>query len=143
VTHKRYAHRVGPRPRRIIKLVGLAAIGVVLGLAIHRCYRHFRGIKVCLHNVDSRPLRATDVVVRSRFSSRSYQIGDLTPGDTACVWVKANDEAGVITTFRTPSGASKVIELDGYVEQSYSGYISAEVTVEGEPTIDQDIDYFF
>lgn len=130
------------RAKRIIKLIGLATVSVVVGLALHRCYRHFRGIEVCLRNVDSRPLRSGEVAVRTSISTRLYAIGDLAPGDTACAWVKADNEASIDATFTTPSGAAKVIPLNGYIEPGYSGWLSAAVTAEGARTIDEDIDLF-
>jgi hypothetical protein len=130
------------RAKRILSWVGVAAVVVVLGLVVHRCYRHFRGIEVCLRNVDSHPLQSGEVAVRSSDSTRSYAIGDLAPAETACVWVKATNEASVDVTFTRPSGARKVIPLHGYIEPGYSGWISAEVTVDGARTIKEDIDFF-
>jgi hypothetical protein len=128
--------------RRIIKLAVLAWVSLVVGLVLHRCYRHFRGIEVCLHNVDTQPLHAGQVTVRSRVSARGYAIGDLTPAASSCVWVNADNEAAVEVTFTLPSGAPKVIPLNGYIEPGYSGWISAEVTAEGARSIKQDIDPF-
>ncbi len=127
---------------RIIKLVLLAALTVVVVLVLRGCYRHFRGIEVCLRNVDSQPLRSGVVAVRSSISTRTYAVGDLSPADKTCVWVNADNEASVDVTFTTQSGAPKVIPLNGYIEPGYSGWISADVTADGARTINKDIDFF-
>jgi hypothetical protein len=127
---------------RIIKSVALAALTLVVALVLHRCYRHFRGIEVCLRNVDGQPLGSGQVAVRSSISNRTYPIGDLAPGDKTCVWVKADNEASVDVTFTTPSGAAKVMPLNGYIEPGYSGWISADVAADGARSINEDIDFF-
>jgi hypothetical protein len=81
-------------------------------------------------------------MVKSSLSTRSHRVGDLFPDETACVWVKADNEASIELTFMAPDGASKVIPLHGYFEPGESGWISAEVTVEGSRTIDSNIDPF-
>ncbi|MBL0216568.1 MAG: hypothetical protein IPQ07_22130 [Myxococcales bacterium] len=133
---------MAPRVRLIIKLAVLATVSLVVGLVLHRCYRHLRGIEVCLENVGSQPLRSGQVAVRSSISTRTFPVGDLTPAASACVWVEADNEAHVDVTFTLPSGALKVIPLHGYIEPGYSGWISAEVTSEGARSIKQDIDFF-
>ena len=115
---------------------------MVVGFVLHRCYRHLRGIEVCLSNVDTQPLRSGEVAVRSSLSTRTYPVGDLAPAASACIWVKADNEASVDVTFILTSGAPKVIPLNGYIESGYSGSISAEVTGEGARSIKADIDFF-
>jgi hypothetical protein len=127
------------RAKRIIKLVGLAAVSVVVGLVLHQCYQHYRGIEVCLRNVDSKPLRAGEVAVRSSISTRLYWVGDLAPGDRACVWVKPDNEASVDVTFTTQAGKAKVMPLNGYVEQTNRGWISADVASDGAQNVREDI----
>jgi hypothetical protein len=128
--------------KRILKFVGLAALSVVVGLLVHRCYRHFRGIEVCLRNVDSRPLRRGEVAVRSDMSTTLYAIGDLAPAETACVWVKGASEASIDVTFTMPAGEVKVMPLNGYVEQSYSGWISADVAADGARNVQENIEFY-
>jgi hypothetical protein len=130
------------RADRIIKLVVMAAVVVVVGLMLHRAYRHFRGIEVCVRNVDNQPLRSGEVTVTSSLSTRRYSIGDLSPAGRSCVWVKADNEAGVDVTFAIPGDKSKTIPLDGYIEPGYSGSISAEVTAQGARDIKRDIEPF-
>jgi hypothetical protein len=127
---------------RIVKLVVLAAAAVAAAFLLHRVYRHFRGIEVCVRNVDSQPLRSGEVAVRTRRTARQYQLGDLGQGNKACVWVKADNEASVDVTFKTRNGESKVIPLHGYIEPGYSGWISAEVTAEGARDIKHDVDLY-
>jgi hypothetical protein len=130
------------RAERIIKLVVVAAVAVVVALVLHRCYRHFRGIEVCLRNVDTQPLHSGEVAVRSSISTRSYSVGDLAPASTACIWVSTDNEASVDVTFTTSNGASKVIPLNGYIEPGYSGWISAEVSADGARDVKDDIDLY-
>jgi hypothetical protein len=80
--------------------------------------------------------------VRSSISTRTFPVGDLAPASEACVWVNADSEASVDVTFKMPSGAEKAIPLNGYIEQGYSGWISAEVTPEGARSIKKNIDMF-
>lgn len=127
---------------RIIKVVAFAALTLVVAQVLHRCYRHFRGIEVCLRNVDGQPLGSGQVSVRSSISTRTYPVGDLAPGDKSCVWVKADDEASVDVTFTTPGGTATAMPLNGYIEPGYSGWISAEVTVAGARSIKENIDFF-
>jgi len=124
----------------IIKLLVLATVVLVAGLVLHRCSRHFRGVEVCLHNVDSQPLRSGEVAVRSSLSTRLFEVGDLAPSATACVWVKADNEASVDVTFAMPGRAPEVIQLDGYIEPGYSGSISAEVTGDGARSVKNNVE---
>jgi hypothetical protein len=127
---------------RIIKFVVLAAVVVGVGLVLHRVYRHFRGIEVCVRNVDNQPLRSGEVNVTSSLSTRRYSIGDVAPSNKSCVWVKADNEASVDVTFAIPGNKSKTIPLDGYIEPGNSGSISAEVTAEGARDIKRDVDLY-
>jgi hypothetical protein len=120
----------------------LLAIAVPVTLALRLCYRHSRGIEVCLHNVDSEPLHAGIVAVSSDVAPRMYTLADLAPNATVCVWVEPEGEASIDVTFRLPTGASKPILLDGYVESGYTGSISADVTASGARAIKRDIDFF-
>lgn len=115
---------------------------MVVGLVLHRVYRHFRGIEVCVRNVDDQALRSGEVTVTSSLSTRRYSIGDLRKGRKACAWVKADNEASVAVTVKTPNGTSKVIPLHGYIEPGYSGWISAQVTADGARDIKHDIDFY-
>ena len=123
-------------------MVVLAAVIVLAGLVLRRCSRHVRGIEVCVQNVDRQPLRSGEVAVKSSLSTRRYTIGDLAQAHRACVWVKADKEASVDVTFKTPNGTSRVIPLSGYIEPGYSGWISAEVTGEGARSVHDDIDVY-
>lgn len=125
-----------------IKLLVLGGLLMVLALALHQCYRHFRGIEVCVHNVGTQTLRSSKVVVTSSISTRAYAVGDLPRDDTTCVWVKADSEASVDFRFTAPSGVSKATPLNGYIEPGYSGWISADVTVDGARAIEQKFDSF-
>jgi hypothetical protein len=126
---------------RIIRIVLLTAVAVIVALMARRCYRQSRGIEVCLHNVDTRPLRSGEVTVTSSRSTRRYAVGELAPRATGCVWVKADDEASVDVTFTTTSGAPITSQLDGYIEQGYWGWISADVAADGAREIKQDLHY--
>ena len=130
------------RTKRIIKTVALSALAALATFVLYRCYRHLRGIEVCLHNVDSQPLRSVEVSAESSISTRWFAVGTLEPDETSCVWVKADHEATVRATFMTPSGTVTVVPLAGYVEQGYSGWISADVTAGGGRSIEQAIDFF-
>jgi len=130
------------RAERIVKWVVVAAVAAVAAVVLHRCYRHFRGIEVCVRNVDTQPMHSGEVTVTSSLSTRRYSIGDLAPSNRSCVWVKADNEASVDVTFALPGDKSKTIPLDGYIEPGYSGSISAEVTAEGARDIKRDVDLF-
>jgi hypothetical protein len=143
VNHLRYAGGVAGRAKRIIRLGVVATMGLVLGLGVRRCYRHFRGIEVCVRDVDTQPLRSGDVAVRTRSSTKSYALGDLAPTATACVWVKPDGESSVDVTFTVPSGAHETIPLNGYIEPGNNGWISADVTRDGARTIEEDINPFY
>lgn len=127
------------RTRRIIQISLAVAIAVPTALAARFAYRHFRGIEVCVHNVDSEPLRAGQVAVTSSTAKKLYAIGDLAPNHKACVWIRPEGEADVSVTFATATGRSKPIVLDGYVESDNYGSIAADVTADGARGIKRDI----
>lgn len=120
-----------------LKWASVSALLVVAGFVLHRCYRHYRGIEVCVKNVDGQALLSGQVQVKATYSSRDYLIGDLAPGAEACVWVKADHESAVAVRF---AASRKEIWLDGYIEPGYSGSISAEVTATGARSIRSHVD---
>lgn len=96
----------------------LLAVSVVLVFVLFRS-----GIHVTVQNSGSQPLRSVALHV----TGRSYNLGDIAPGETAMSRVNPTSESHLEVEFIDADGQTQRLNAGGYFESGYRGSIRVEI----------------